>query len=117
MYRQAFRVLRPEDIIDFLVLDRSFPRSIYYCLFQSEQSLAAISNGETKGNKAIKVTGKLRSELEFTDAAEIIASGLHEFMDTFQKRNNKIGEAIYETYFALKPVEPFNGNGGFQHQG
>ena len=75
----------------------------------------AISGKETKGNKAIKVTGKLRSELEFTDAAEIIASGLHEFMDAFQKRNNEIGAAIYETYFALKPVESFNG--GAQHQG
>ena len=117
MYRQAFRVLRPEDIIYFLVLDRHFPRSIYYCLFQAEQSLMSISGKETKGNKAIRVTGKLRSELEFTDAAEIIASGLHEYMDTFQERNNEVGAAIFETYFALKPVEPFEGNGGFQHQG
>lgn len=115
MYRQAFRVLRPEDIIYFLVLDGRFPRSMYYCLSQAEQSLLAISNGATKGNNAIKLMGRLRSELEFTDASEIIASGLHEYMDTFQKRSNLVGEAIFETYFALKPVEPLNG--GFQEQG
>ncbi|MCB0549015.1 MAG: alpha-E domain-containing protein [Phaeodactylibacter sp.] len=115
MYRQAFRVLRPEDIIYFLVLDRRFPRSIYYCLSQAEQSLLAISDGDTKGNKAIKVMGRLRSELEFTDASEIVTSGLHEYLDDFQKRNNLVGEAIFETYFALKPVAPFNG--GTQEQG
>ncbi|MCB0571396.1 MAG: alpha-E domain-containing protein [Phaeodactylibacter sp.] len=109
MYRQAFRVLAPENIVHFLVLDRHFPRSIYYCLSQAEQSLLAISGDKKSTGKAARVLGKLRSELEFTDASEIVTAGLHEYMDNFQRRNNEVGEAIYEAYFALKPVEHNNG--------
>nr|HQU59887.1 alpha-E domain-containing protein [Saprospiraceae bacterium] len=110
MYRQAFRVLKPEDIVDFLVLDRYFPRSIYYCLSQAEQSLLSISGKEAPLNKALKVVGKLRSELEYTEPSEIIEAGLHEYMDKFQQRNNEVGAAIFEAYFALKPVETFPGD-------
>ncbi len=105
MYRQAFRSINPRDIVAFLVLDHHFPRSIYYCLRQAELSLQQIAGGEFPGNTAVKVLGKLRSDLEYTELTDIFASGLHEFLDGFQQRNNEVGNAIFATYFATKPVE------------
>ena len=35
----------------------------------------------------------------------MIAGGLHEFVDDFQKRLNYVGEAIYESFFAKRPLE------------
>ena len=32
-------------------------------------------------------------------------SGFHEFIDRFQERLNAVGEAIFETFFDLKPLE------------
>jgi uncharacterized alpha-E superfamily protein len=104
MYRQAFRSINPVDIVTFLVLDRCFPRSIYYCLRQSELSLEVIAGGATIGNRAHKLLGKLRADLEYIDVNDIFAQGLHEFLDRFQTRNNEVDDAIFTTYFALKPL-------------
>lgn len=106
MYRQAYRAATPTNIVAFLVLDRHFPRSIYYCLRQAEQSLLVITDGATTGNAAIKKLGKLRSDLEYTEVNDIFTAGLHEFLDRFQQHNNEVGDAIFEAYFALKPIEP-----------
>ena len=38
---------------------------------------------------------------------EIIAGGIHEFIDGFQTRLNLVGEAIYEAFFALPPAHDF----------
>lgn len=104
MYRQAFRLLSPADIVAFLVLDRSFPRSIYFCLHEAEDSLLKIAGNVSLANPAVKTLGKLRADLEYTDVNDIFAYGLHEFLDSFQQRNNEVGNAIFEAYFALKPV-------------
>ena len=56
-------------------------------------------------NAAEKALSKLRSEIEFTDTADIFKMGLHQYLDRFQTRTNEAGRAIYETYFDLKPVE------------
>ena len=104
MYRQHFRSINPADILAFLVLDRQFPRSIYYCIREAERSLYVIAGNQTKGNLPIKVLGKLRADLEYLEENEIFEFGLHEFMDRFQQRNNAVGDAIHESYFALKQV-------------
>lgn len=105
MYRQAYRNIELDNIIEFLVLNRYFPRSIYCCLREAELSLLAIEGGQSLANPAIKAIGKLRAELEYTDVNDIFAGGLHEYVDAFQQRNNDVGQAIFDTYFALKPVE------------
>ncbi len=47
--------------------------------------------------------GRLRAELDYGNIEEIIAGGIHEFIDGFQTQLNLVGEAIYETFFALPP--------------
>jgi hypothetical protein len=36
---------------------------------------------------------------------EIIAGGPHDFIDGFQTKLNDIGEAIYETFFGMRPIK------------
>jgi uncharacterized alpha-E superfamily protein len=43
--------------------------------------------------------------MDYADMAEILSGGLHEFFDSFQAKLNRIDDAIYETFFALRPVE------------
>jgi uncharacterized alpha-E superfamily protein len=108
MYRQQHRHLSPESIINFLILDKLFPRSVAHCIRQAELSLYEIScnnpaNGHT--NQAERAMSKLRAELEFTETEDIMKKGLHHYLDQFQVRGNEVGTAIFETYFDLKPVE------------
>lgn len=108
MHRQQFRALTPASIVEFLILDRMFPRSVAHCIRQAELSLYEISgNNMTNGfgNGAERALSKLRTEIEFTETADIFSAGLHQYLDNFQTRTNEIGEAIFLTYFDLKPVE------------
>ena len=37
---------------------------------------------------------------------DIIAEGLHEYLDELQSKINLLGNGIFETFFALKSPEP-----------
>ena len=50
-------------------------------------------------NRAEQLLGRLASELDYTDAAEVISEGLHEFIDALQDRFNQIGDSVTATFF------------------
>jgi uncharacterized alpha-E superfamily protein len=107
MYRQQYRNLKPEHIVNFLIKDRRFPRSLYYSVHQAEQCLYEISGRRISdgfSNEAEKAIGILRNELDFTDISDIYPKGLHSFLDDFQSKNNELAQAIFSTYFDLKPI-------------
>jgi uncharacterized alpha-E superfamily protein len=106
MYRKRYGRIAPQHVADFLLLDREFPRSVHYCIVKAEESLLAISDTHvgTFRNAAEQRLGRLRSELDYASIQEILASGLHEFLDGFQSKLNRVGDAIFETFFALRPV-------------
>ncbi|HSE59428.1 MAG TPA: alpha-E domain-containing protein [Nitrospiraceae bacterium] len=106
MYYRRFGRISPNGVTAFLILDATFPRAIRYCLIKSEDSLHAISGSEHGAyqNQAEKRLGRLRAELDFADLEECIADGLHEFVDRFQAQLNHVGEAIFDTFFAPRPI-------------
>jgi uncharacterized alpha-E superfamily protein len=106
MYRQKYGQTTPVNVVRFLVLDKEFPRAVLHCLGQADQSLHAIS-GTPQGsftNLPEQRLGRLYSDLAYRQAEEIVAQGLHEFIDDLQNRLNLVGEAIFETFFAIRPT-------------
>ena len=106
MYRKTHGRITPGRVVEFLILDRDFPRAMHYCLLEAEESLLAITGGMrgTFRNPAERLLGRLRSELDYTGVQEIIDGGLHEFIDAFQRKLNDVDAAIFETFFALSPL-------------
>ncbi len=107
MYRQQYRSMQPEHIVEFLIKDRRFPRSLYYSVQMAEQCLYEISGRRiTDGfsNPAEKAIGMLKNNLDYTDVSHIYPDGLHKFLDDFQQANNKVAEAIFATYFDIKLI-------------
>lgn len=106
MYRQQYGVLTPDKIVEFLVLDRQFPRAVLHCLNRADESLRLILGAQegTFHSLPEQRLGQLRSDLTYLRVEEIIARGLHEFLDTTQGRLNEIGNAVFERFFALKPA-------------
>ncbi len=103
MYRKKYGEIVPDQIVNFLILDREFPRAIHYCLTMADESLRAIS-GTPPGsfrNLPEQVLGKMLSDLHFTGVEEIFDSGLHEFLDELQGKFVRVGDAIQESYFTL----------------
>lgn len=107
MYRQRFGRIRPDRVVEFLLLDRLFPRAVLRCLTQAEQCLHAISGSspETFANTAEQRLGQLRSNLTYARAEDLIAGGLHEYLDDLERRLNLVGDAIYDHFFAPRPHE------------
>jgi uncharacterized alpha-E superfamily protein len=103
MYRKRHAEIAPNRIIDFLMLDTDFPRSINYCVANADQSVHAIT-GTPRGvfrNPAERKLGQLRSELAYSQVDEIISKGLHEYLDRLQQELNLAGDAISATFFAI----------------
>jgi len=106
MYRKRFHQISPDRIVEFLVLDREFPRAIHYCIVSAETCLHAISGTPigTFGNPAEQLLGRLCAELNYVQVREIIKRGLHEFLDDIQTHLNMVGDAVENSFFALQPV-------------
>lgn len=104
MYRKSFGKLDIKNIIQFLALERNFPRSIRFSLVAAERSLHEISGSKKYdfANQAEKLMGQLRSELDYTDVDEIIERGLHEYLTYILERLNAIGESISTTFFIIE---------------
>ena len=106
MYRQRHGRITPRDVVDFLVLDRDFPRSVLHCLTSADAALHAVTGtpAGTFGSSAEQQLGKLRARLSYSRPDEIVAAGIHEFLDDLQGGLNAAGEAIHETFFASRGV-------------
>jgi uncharacterized alpha-E superfamily protein len=103
MYRKRHAEISPDLIVEFLLLDRQFPRSISYCVANADDALHAIS-GTPSGmfrNAAERKLGQLRSELAYSQVREILAGGLHEFLDGLQRELNLADDCISATFFAI----------------
>jgi len=118
MYRQLFGQIHPDRVAQFLILDRDFPRSVRFCIHRADDSLRAIT-GSPAGSyntAAERRIGRLRSELDYAQIAEIVRGGLHEFIDEFQISLNGVGEAVFETFFAMRGVPEHMGHPQMQIQ-
>jgi len=63
---------------------------------------------EVRGEGAhddIQWSAVLRSELAYASVEDIFRAGLHEFLDGLQVRLNLVGDAIFDTFFALRPLQ------------
>jgi uncharacterized alpha-E superfamily protein len=104
MYRKRHGRISPQGVVEFLILDREFPRAIQFCLVAARDSLHAIS-GTPLGTFRYppeKQLGQLCSDLSFASLEEIIAQGLHQYLDDLQTKVNAVGAGIFETFFAFK---------------
>jgi uncharacterized alpha-E superfamily protein len=106
MYRRTFHRIVPTRVVEFLVFDRDFPRSMRYCVSRAENSLHRITGTppDVISTRAEQELGRVRADLEFAQVDEIMRKGLHEFLDDFQDRLNSAGEAISASFFA-NPAE------------
>ena len=106
MYRKRYHNLVPAQIVEFLLLNQHFPRSVHHCVTKVDESLHTLSGAPpaTFRNPAEQRLGRLRAELAYSEVQDILDHGLHEFLDTLQTKLNRVGDGIYDTFFALRPI-------------
>jgi uncharacterized alpha-E superfamily protein len=106
-YLRTYRgVLDANRVVEFILLDRLFPRSIFYSLKLAEHSLDELlhSRGNRIGavSEAQRLLGRARSELEFVRPGVLLES-LDMRLAGLQKSCSDVGEALAAQYFHAVP--------------
>lgn len=106
-YLRTYRgVLDASRVVEFMLLDRLFPRSVFFSLRQAEQHLDELHNrshdrvGAT--GEAQRLLGRARSELEFLQPGLLLDS-LEARLAGLQRSCRDIGEALALEYFHSAP--------------
>lgn len=101
MYRKKWRQINHINVVEFLILDAEFPRSIYYCLMELKDSLEAIKQvtKNPRANDPCILLSDLITRLNTLDGTSILASGLHEFLDQIQLEIININDNITTSFF------------------
>jgi uncharacterized alpha-E superfamily protein len=101
-YRKTYGAVSAADIAAFLLFDAEFPRSVRHCLSGVQESLHTVTGTPQRrfSNRAERALGPLVAELDYTDIAEVVADGLHEFLDNLQEKLNVVGDELTRTFFA-----------------
>lgn len=88
-------------VVEFLLLDRLFPRSVVHALGMAEECLSALSPGPARvgvEDPARRPVGRLRHRLEYADPKQLPAQ-LPELLRTLQETCVEASEAIADRYF------------------
>ncbi|HZZ37092.1 MAG TPA: alpha-E domain-containing protein [Caulobacteraceae bacterium] len=90
-------------ILEFLMFDEDFPRSIRFSTQRIEEHLAHLCRGR-EGADALRLAGRLNARLKYADVEEVEATGAGALLAAVGAECAAIHEAIYETFVAY-PLE------------
>tara|TARA_R110002049_G_scaffold4601_4_gene31945 strand:- start:217105 stop:218067 length:963 start_codon:yes stop_codon:yes gene_type:complete len=105
-YRRKHRLIELESVIEFFLFNEDFPRSVRYSVASADWSLQQIekesstpSEGQEDSAIAKAQTAALRHRLSNTSVKEVLAGGMHQFIDAVQIELNNIGTSLNHDYF------------------
>ncbi len=106
-YLRTYRgVLDANRVVEFMLLDRLFPRSIFHSLKLAENNLdELLRNPHSRVGataEAQRLLGRARSELEFVEPGRLLET-LQVRLASLQKSCSDIGEALALQYFCATP--------------
>lgn len=89
-----------ERVVDYLVRDPAFPRSILFSITEARRALQCVTAGadHLRGNKADQLLATMERELGSVSLGGVIKSGLHEYLDGVQCRIGDIHAAVQATF-------------------
>jgi len=109
-YRRASAgQLDAERVVEYLLLNREFPRAVLFCLNRCQRILEAIGEDPAipvRSDSPRRVLGRLTADLEYLDIHEVLGENMDPFLSQFLNRLNSIGDEIARTYFNTSIILP-----------
>ncbi len=97
--------LRPLRVAEFLLLNPDFPHSVRFSVERVHKALDAIGQlTDRKAEQPIRLAGRMRATLSFSQIEEILASGSIAYVDSIRWQCAQAHSAIHQIYFDY-PVE------------
>ncbi len=90
-----------EGIVQYLVLNADFPRSVRFAVERCALSLREISGADTDEyvSESERLLGRLSGELRYLEAGEIFARGLSTFLAELLETCDRVGREVHQAYF------------------
>jgi uncharacterized alpha-E superfamily protein len=98
--------LQPRLLMQFLLFDEEFPRSIRFCAAQVQAHLTRLSRytDGLDGPSPERLAGRLSARLQFSDFDEVAQAGASAYLALIVQECARIHEAVYEAFVAY-PLE------------
>jgi uncharacterized alpha-E superfamily protein len=97
--------INPRFILEFLLFDEDFPRSIRFCTARLQNLLDQLTHEAGAGRSdALRLAGRLDARLKYADIEEVEATGAGALLAAVAAECASIHEAIFETFVAY-PLE------------
>ncbi|MGA8152711.1 MAG: alpha-E domain-containing protein [Terriglobales bacterium] len=97
--------VRPLRVAEFLLLNPSFPHSVRFSVDRVHAALTAIAQlTERKAEQPVRLAGRLRATLSFSQIDEIMASGANAYVNDVRWQCAQAHNSIHQIYFDY-PVE------------
>ena len=91
--------VEPERVVEFLLLDPTFPRSVRFCLEGAAAALAAIEGpGGRRAGPVDRVLGRVLSDLRYAELDPLLAGDFNGFLAGLLARCNQVSRAVQEQY-------------------
>ncbi len=89
---------KAQNIADFLILRPEMPRSLNFCAQFVQQNLNLLADFYGRQQECQEAASQLLAMVEDTSMEKIFTHGLHEFLTEFIARNNRVTDALSESY-------------------
>tara|TARA_Y100000992_G_scaffold202987_1_gene138559 strand:- start:350 stop:1285 length:936 start_codon:yes stop_codon:yes gene_type:complete len=101
LYLKTFKsIFNIENIIEMIVVNESFPRSIIYSVNKLQVHIKRLNEFNKINNRdLIFAVGKLKNSLKYTTIGSIKSQGIDEFLKEIKIALNQISVNINRTYF------------------
>lgn len=96
--------IQPQYILEFMLFDEDFPRSIRFCTQRMEETLADLCDVRGDTAEPLRLAGRLNARLKYADVEAITDSGAGALLKNVAAECANIHEALYETFVAY-PLE------------
>jgi uncharacterized alpha-E superfamily protein len=101
---EAYRLRYPtrmdeRNIVDFLLLDRSFPRTLRYAVAVAAEFARRLDDTNGRGGDVARAFGRLWAEVEYTDVDEVLEQGADRFLSRVKDRLGSASLELQRTYF------------------
>ena len=100
----------PWRVAEFIITHSAFPRSIRFSVDCFDAALHHISgSNDTKyANEAERLSGRLRSDLDYVTIGDIFKFGLHEYLEQIQDRLAEISSAMHASLLREQRAREFS---------
>jgi uncharacterized alpha-E superfamily protein len=106
--RTSGLILQIDQVVEYLLLSREFPRAVLFCLNRSLQAFDRLSDPTEplKPDHPRRSLGRLAADLEYLNLADVLGAPMNDYLDRLLLRLNVIADDVSRTYFNTRVILP-----------